>query len=349
MARGLAAALVCVWAVTAEAALPLQIPFQSGLTFNCNGVGSHALTVSGSAYRGTPASSGVGWYSSVVSSGGFNNRGYFDFYWWDWDVSQVPYSEPPGPTSLPAGYIGTAGNCLSPYTDTTYYLRMRLKINAPIYAHSALNPPVGMPDGDTQMKWFIWGRDGDDGTMRAIVMLYAGNANGNSGACGGTAATQFCIELCAGVTSNCARTLASNGEWVSLQFSWRWGPTGTAFQRIYVNNNTEGSPTASNTSFTQTQCTGHPMGSGEWCFPGTTSLEGQFNVGDIDNTGSAVSDDANVQTSDIALATSFDSNWYQSDSVLTCCARLRGVSEAGTNGALLGLGLLPFLMRRRAL
>lgn len=331
-------AILLVTSARLEAALPLQISFQSGFTYACNGVGSHSMTAA--ARKGASAANIV-WEAAIASAGGYSGRSYMDFFWWDWDVSGLPNATT---TSVPAGYSGSMGDCETSFADVTYYLRWRINVASAILAHSVLSPPSGLPDGDTQMKYFIWGRDSGEGRDRMILMFHAGNATGNSGACGGAEATQTCLEVCAGVSSSCARTLFTNAEWVHVQIGWRWGQgTGTAFQRLYVNNNTEGSPTAQNTTFTDVECPGQvpPHSAPWWCFPGNTSLGGQFNVGDIDNTGSAVREDANIESMDWILATTFDPTWYPGATPSTPI-RLRRPEFA-----LLAAGLLPIGWRLR--
>jgi hypothetical protein len=300
----IAACVLCASVV--EAALPFNLPLQTTVDYNCNGSGGDTMNP---ASRKGAAALGVVWDGNIVTSGGFNNRGYLKFDWWDWDVSQLP-NQSPDPTSVPAGYSGNVGDCETSFAETTYYAKFRIKTNAAILAHSVLAPPSGLPDGDTQMKWLIWGKDSGEGRDRVIFMLFAGNATANSGPCGGVEATQTCVALCAGVSASCAQTLYTNSQWVSVQLAWRWGDEGTAFQRIYINNNTEGSPTASNATFADVACTAHPTT--YWCFPGNASLGGEILYGDIDNTGSAVRENADIWSSDFSLGTSFDASWYQS-------------------------------------
>ena len=84
--------------------------------------------------------------------------------------------------------------------------------------------------------------------------------------------------------------------------AWRWG--NGAFQRIYVDNNREASPTAQNKDF-------RAIG-GTWNFPGNRSLSSQFLLGSIANQGSCVGEDAHFDTMDVEIDTRFDPEWHRS-------------------------------------
>jgi hypothetical protein len=150
------------------------------------------------------------------------------------------------------------------------------------------------------MKFFIWNSFTGEGTDRVIMMLHAGSN------AGGSDANQTTVQLRAGVSGSWVRTLFPNRQWVHLQLAWRWGAEGTAYQRIYVNNNNFSAPTAENRQFDDLDM----WGTDRWGPPGgPTGLDNQFFLGDIDNTGSCVSEDAEIDLMDVELATQFDPNW----------------------------------------
>ena len=97
-----------------------------------------------------------------------------------------------------------------------------------------------------------------------------------------------------------AQRRAHNHDWHHIQVAWRWGDEGTAFQRIYVDQNDPDNPTAENTAFTD-------LG-GVWQWPGD-ALDNQFFWCDISNTGSRVAEDAEIDVMDMEIGETFDPSW----------------------------------------
>lgn len=262
--------------------------------YNLVGTSTQTLSIVGSE-RG-PKAQGNLWDFTHFASGGYNNRGFVRYSWWDWDVSRT------GHNSEVAGWTA-AGGAIRPPSGWTqfgqgpYYVRMRLRINRPILPY----PSNGMCDGDTQMKWFIWNSYTGEGTDRAIIMLHDGVRGG------GSETGNTTVQLRAGVSGSFAQTVIPNGQWVNLQFAFRWGPESSGYQRIYVNNNNVGSPTVANNRFDDLDVWGQ---SDHWGHPnGPQGLDQQFFIGDITNTGSCVREDAQIDMADLEIATQFDSAW----------------------------------------
>jgi hypothetical protein len=242
-----------------------------------------------------PKGPGVLWNFSHFKTGGWNDRAFVRYSWWDWNVSKT------GHGSDQAGWTG-AGAWFRPASGWPgagpYYLRFRIRINAPLLPQSS----NGQCDGDTQMKFFIWNSFTGVGLDRVIMMLHAGSEGG------GDDKTRTTLDLRAGVSGSHARASLPNHEWVHVQLAWQWGPERTGFQRIYVNNNVVAKPTAENRRFDDLNAGGANKTWGGAAGP--TGLDNQFFIGDITNTGSCVRADAEIDLMDVELATAFDSAWH---------------------------------------
>ncbi len=218
------------------------------------------------------------------------------YYWWDWDVSQR------GHDSDQAGWTAN-GSLMRPASGWEsvgygpYFLRFRMRVTAPLLpvTNSSLCD-------DTQMKWFLWNNFTGVGTDRVILMFHDG------GFSGGDDFMNTSLQLRAGVSGSYAMTHIPNYQWVHVQIAWRWGPESSGFQRIYVNNNNENAPNASNSVFDDLDAWG---GTDHWGAPGgPQALDQQFFFGNIANSGSCVREDAIIDISDVEFATQFDSGWY---------------------------------------
>jgi hypothetical protein len=271
------------------------INFQAAPPYRAvNGSGqSHDLLVVNSP---RPKAPGVLWNYTHQTSGGFMNRPFMRYHWWDWDVSGVGHgSDQAGWTAAgslfrPAG--GWPGN-------GPYYARFRIRVNSPLVPHA----PVGGCDGDTQMKYFIWNGYTPEGTDRVILMFHAGSQFG------GSDFNETSIQLRAGISGSYTATRFPNREWVHVQIAWRWGQEGSAFQRIYINNNAIGSPTSENLQFNDLDMNGVADSWGSPSGP-PRGLDNQFFLGDISNTGSCVAEDAALDVMDFELASQFDPTWF---------------------------------------
>lgn len=151
------------------------------------------------------------------------------------------------------------------------------------------------------MKFFLWNNFTPDGLDRAILYLMSGSLGG------GDDATQTTIRLGAGVSGSRAEALFPNGRWVHVQVGWLWGDAGTAYQRIWIDNNDIASPTAENRVFAD-------LPGGAWAPGGPTGLDSQFFLGPITSTGACVREDALLDMMDFEVASAFDPTWYPSAS-----------------------------------
>jgi hypothetical protein len=171
-------------------------------------------------------------------------------------------------------------------------MRFRVRVNAPLLPHSS-----GRSAG---MKWFIWGGfylpDPPGGQVRNITYFYNGAAHG------GDDLQYTTVKLGAGVSASSVQALIPNYQWVHVQTAFKWGSEGVGFQRIYVNNNNVGSPTAENMQF-------NDLTSQTWTFPGS-ALDNQMFWADIVSDNSRIREDAVIDIMDMEIDDQFDPAWY---------------------------------------
>lgn len=230
------------------------------------------------------------WDWSHETAGGYDGRNYMRFYRWS-DEDGDPDT----------GFYFTPDTLLAPQVVADLapgplYVRFRMKTTEYLGAggHSA------------GMKWFIFGGPGISGERRMIFWVRNGLAYSGVGESlygqGGTLIANSVLDMTAGVSGNRANCLMPNAEWVHIQLAWAYtGASGGPYMRIYVNNNTIGSPDAEHTAFTS-----DGMG-GVWSYP-----EG-WDTGhwaDIVSTGSTSDRDAQIDFMDMEFGTSFDASWY---------------------------------------
>lgn len=294
-ARGLVLACVALVAGGATASAQgklVAIDFQDDPPFAMTWTGGSAdlkeVTPPG------PKGPGVLWQFRHFAKGGWNDRGFVRYTWWDWNVSRAGHQADQAGWTQAGSRFRPSGGWLP---DAPYYLRFRIRVQSPIV------PMVrnDQCDGDTQMKFFMWNNFTGRGTDRMIMMLHAGSEGG------GDDQQHTTIDVRAGVSGSAARTRIPNREWVHVQVAWRWGAEGTGYQRIYINNNRLDKPTAENREFNDLDADGV---SDTWAPGGPTNLDNQFFLGGISNTGSCVRADADLDLMDFELATSFDPTWY---------------------------------------
>jgi len=197
------------------------------------------------------------------------------------------------------GFYWTPATVLSPETVAglspgPIYLRFRVRTNAYI------GGGAGHSGG---MKWFIFGGPGISGERRMIMWFRAASyAPAPDYTPLGTDSVSTCIEMSAGVSGNRCQALYTNSEWVHVQIAWAYtGATGGPYMRIYINNNTVGSPNGEHTAFTS-----DGLG-GAWSYP-----EG-WDTGhwaDIVTTGSVSTTNAELDFLDMQFGTTFDDTWY---------------------------------------
>jgi len=220
------------------------------------------------------------WNWSHETTGGYSSRNFMRFYRWV-TVDGDPVT----------GFYWNPTTTLSPETfsglgNGPNYLRFRMRTNA----------YLGAGGHDAGMKWFIWGGPGVSGERRMIFWVRAGSAGGGSDASNTT------LEMRAGVSGNYCQTTIANSTWVHVQLAWYHESSGNGpYMRIYVDNNTVGSPTAEHTAFTADS-----MG-GSWLKPESW---GEGHWADIVTTGSTSTTDAELDFMDMEFGTTFDNTWY---------------------------------------
>jgi hypothetical protein len=226
------------------------------------------------------------WNWSHQTSGGWNGRNFMRYDRWGDENGdpQVGFLFNTGTVAPPGGWIALA-------ESSTLYLRFRVRWNAPLTL-SGLN-------SSAQMKWFLFGGPGlADGNDR-MILFWERATDGTYGA-GTDDTTQVTVRMGAGVSAAHCEAVVPVGSWVHVQAAWRYTDAGTPFQRLYVNNNTEGSPTAENTDFSSNA-------GGTWDAPESwTGGHWAETVSSNSYTGT----DAQLDIMDFEIDDAFDASWY---------------------------------------
>ena len=164
---------------------------------------------------------------------------------------------------------------------------------------------MGESVGHGAMKWLIFGGPGlADGNSRLIVFIYSGSYTGSQLGRNVSDANYTGLALNAGVSGSRAFGLVPNGRWVNVQAAVRWGPTGTAYQRLYIDNNEIAQPDFENTSFSD-------LSGQTWTFPDLGGGNaGTAQWGNIVTTNSESSTDFVVDWMDFEIDDEFDPNWH---------------------------------------
>lgn len=276
-----------LWATPSDAQL-IVCDFQDTTPFTCSGeLGSRDLVE-----INTPGTCAVNtfWGYTRVASGGWNDRGYVEYTWCDYDVSQS------GDDSELAGFTESGSNFHSSgWPATTFYGRARLYMDTPI------DVDVG-GDNDHQFKWFVWHSGVYDGDQRVIAFLQGGSN------CGEADTTHVCFTLQRNINHNneFAEVALPLDTWTHLQWAWRHGVENTSYLRVWMNNDDEGSPTMQDTNLPAVPT--NPGGTSEWV-KDDTGYDDQFYVGNAANNGTRVDTDFVWRLMDFELDETFDSNW----------------------------------------
>jgi hypothetical protein len=271
----------------------MRADFQDSLPFSMSGDwGSDDLNVVGEPGPG-PCANGVYWNFSRVApaagNGGFNGRGYARWIWCSYAVSRV--------AGGPGGWSGSGLSFRPPtgWPTNTFFGRVRLYIERPI---------LPAPGGDLrrQFKWFIWHREVYDGDQRVIGFLDSGSN------CGRTDLTHVCFTMQRNInhSADTAAVALPVGQWSHLQFSWRHGPSGSSFVKVWLNNNSESAPTAQDLNLTGVPA--NPGGTSEW-LKQDRGYDLPFQLGNSANPDSMLLSDFVVRVMDFELDGRFDSTW----------------------------------------
>lgn len=273
--------------------------FQDELPFSCtwtaSGGGSSDLIES---TRVGPASCapGVAWNRERVASGGWNSRGYLRQTYCD-----APTSGLSG--TLPTGFGWGPPRAIDDTWPATFYLRFRIYFEGPIVADRR---------GDIMgtIKWLLWHQGVYDGDQRIIMSFGRGDT------CGAKAAAAVCLSVARninegsalnpGAGSDVARAPIAVGEWAHVQVSWRHGVEGTSFLKVWVNNNTEKSPTAQDTALTAVPRV--PGGTSEWVRD-EKGYNGELQLGNMANNGTSLKEPFVYRLMDFEVGDAFDASW----------------------------------------
>lgn len=236
-----------------------------------------------------PSGTGATWdFTHVGNGSGWNGRNFMRYSRWrnldgdpragfNWSLNATP---PPGGWSA--------------VRNAPLFVRWRMRVNQHMTEST----------GHGGMKWMIFGGPGlADGNNRLILFFYSGSYTASQVGRSGTDAqyTGLCVN--AGVSGSRAYSLIPNGTWVHVQVAVRWGATGTAYQRVYINNNNFNAPSFQNTAFSD-------LSGQTWSFPDVGGgSPGEMWWGNIVTTNSATSSDFNADFMDFEMDDAFDPNW----------------------------------------
>ena len=204
---------------------------------------------------------------------GYNNRGFVRYTFCNVNVSQSGYnSETAGWTESGRQFEPgqTSQNGQNNWPDT-FFGRFRMYIEQPI---------IIAPGGDDgrQLKFFLWHTGVYGGDQRVIGFLENGSNCGISDSAG------VCFTLQRNINHQTDTTAVSLpvGQWSHIQFSWRHGPQGTSFVKIWKNSNNSGSPTAQDLVLNGVPS--QPGGTTTW-MRDNVGYDGGFNIGNAANNG----------------------------------------------------------------
>ncbi|MGE0463320.1 MAG: hypothetical protein AB7Q16_18310 [Vicinamibacterales bacterium] len=282
----------------------LTVDFQDSLPFTAT-VHTPGDTGHNISHINSPGSCapGVFWnYTRVApgpANGGYNNRGHVRYTWCDYDVSRS------GDASQTAGFIVGPGYLFEPggtgrrgmnNWPTTFYGRLRIYIERPMLIH---------PNGGErrrQLKFFLWHSNVYDGDQRVIAFL----ENGQN--CGQSDASHSCFTLQRNINhyTDSATVALAVGTWHHLQFSWRHGPQGVSYVKVWRDNNDFSNPTAQDTALTGVPS--RPGGTSEWVKDNVGYDEG-LNLGNAANQGTRFAEDFVYRMMDFQIGGTFDSTW----------------------------------------
>jgi hypothetical protein len=267
------------------------------------------------------------WNYTHETSGGWNNRNYVRFYWWDYDVSGVPEEA--------VGFF-FSGAPIEPSAQwqngVEYFVRVRIRYNQRIRPH----PNSGMTANN---KWFI-GNIGAGGDARVMIHMRSAESGG---VCGLNQSqyppqTHVGTRISQNISADCAGGALRVGVWEHLQYSFRFGGPGTAAVKLWLNNNDYSRPTSQDLNWGDNwQMVRSQMNTG-------------FNLGGY--VSDEVADDVTWDIMDFEIANAFDSGWAPSGSTtppppVPAPAAPDNVRIVRGSLLLLTLGMPACLLRRR--
>jgi hypothetical protein len=262
-----------------------------------------------------PKGPGHLWDFSHQTSGGWNNRNYVRFHWWEYDASGVP--EETAGFFLPGAFIEPTAQWQN---GVEYFFRMRIRFNQPIVPEPS--------NGETANNKFFIGNIGSGGGDRIMIHLRSGQSQGSCmlNRTLYPAATHVGTRISQNISDDCAGGPLRVGVWEHVQYAFRFGGPGTASVKLWLNNNNYGAPTHQDVNWSTT-----------W-----NVSRSQMNAG-MDLGGylsDQVENDVTWDLMDVEIANSFDSSWYPGGGSSTTPAAPGNLRVVGDVGLLL-LTLIP--------
>ncbi|MGE0463316.1 MAG: hypothetical protein AB7Q16_18290 [Vicinamibacterales bacterium] len=217
--------------------------------------------------------------------------GHVRFHWWEYKVAN---SGPPGEKWEDNAGFYFRGSGIEPpdewQEEAEYFGRVRIRIVQP------MRPDPEMTGNTATNKWLITNGGHHDGDHR--LMLHLTNT-GASEPCVASSrrfpqARYTAVRISKNIGDQCAGSVLRTGEWEDVQWSWRMGPAGRAFVRLWVNNNDYARPTSQHV-FSEPWIMERGGMNSEWHVGGYYSDE--------------LEADASWDLDDFEIATSFDATW----------------------------------------
>ena len=236
-----------------------------------------------------PSGTGATWdFTHVGNGSGWNGRNFMRYSRW-----RVLDGDPRAGFNWSLNTTAPSGGWAS-VRSAPLFVRWRMRVNQHMTEST----------GHGGMKWMIFGGPGlADGNNRLILFFYSGSYTAPHVGRSGTDAQYTGLSVNAGVSGSRAFALIPNGSWVNVQVAVRYGPTGTAYQRVYINNNNFNAPDYQNTAFAD-------LAGQTWTFPDMGGGNpGEMWWGNIVTTNSATSTDFNADFMDMEMDDAFDANW----------------------------------------
>lgn len=224
-------------------------------------------------------------WAHVGDGSGWNGRNYMRYTRWA-DENGDPFCG----FFFSASTVAPPGGWYAKLQASPMFMRWRMRVVSSLTL-SGLNNAASM-------KWSIVGGPGlADGTDR-MIQFFERATDGTYGT-GSDDDTEMTVRLGAGVGSAWAGATMPVGEWVHIQIGWRYTDAGTPYQKVWINNNNEGSPDAVRTDFS-----GNPGST--WNAP---DIWDAIHWGDIVSTNSYTGTTFIADFMDMEMDDAFDSSW----------------------------------------
>lgn len=232
-----------------------------------------------------PKGPGHLWNYTHESVGGWNNRRFIRFYWWEYSASGIPEES--------AGFF-FSGAAIEPsgqwQNGVEYFVRARIRFN------QRIQPTA--PNGTTaNNKWFI-GNIGQGGDARIMIHMRSGESGG---VCGLNqtlypGATHVGTRISQNIYEDCAGGPLRVGQWEHVQYSFKFGGPGVGAVKLWINNNSYNQPTSQDLNWNR-----------PWSMD-RAQMNSGFHLGGY--LSDELENDATWDVMDFEIATTFDGAWY---------------------------------------